>query len=250
MAAILGARVSAAPRGFTVRSVGSMELLIAEDLLLLLLDDDKGTMPAGTVDRPLLGGALLAELALGGHVAVAEKQGRWSTARVVPTDAAPPADPVLVEALATVAGKPRSAQDLVDRLGKGAREQLLSRLVERGILERRDGKVLGLFPRTTWPAADASHEEAVRDRLRGVLLTGLLPDQRTAALVALLVAIDRAHRVLDRGDLAAREVRRRAKQVAEGEWAASAVSDAVKATQTAVAAAVIAASAAATSGGS
>ena len=36
---------------------------------------------------------------------------------------------------------------------------------ERGIVERREQKVLGLFPRTLWPTVDSTHEEEVRRRL-------------------------------------------------------------------------------------
>jgi hypothetical protein len=69
--------------------------------------------------------------------------------------------------------------------------------------------------------------------------------------VALLAAVDQAHRQVDRGTLPAREVKRRAKEVAEGAWAADAVRDAVLAAQAATTAAVVAAtSAAASSGGS
>jgi hypothetical protein len=46
---------------------------------------------------------------------------------------------VLLSSSRTGYGRPRGAQDLVDRLGKGAKEQLASRLVERGLLERRGG---------------------------------------------------------------------------------------------------------------
>jgi hypothetical protein len=46
-----------------------VETLIAEDLLLLLLDDEKGTTPGMWVDvRVPLGAAVLAELALEGAV--------------------------------------------------------------------------------------------------------------------------------------------------------------------------------------
>src|SRR5690554_638282 len=38
--------------------------LIAEDLLLLLLDDETGKMAASSYEKSVLGGALLAELAL------------------------------------------------------------------------------------------------------------------------------------------------------------------------------------------
>ena len=227
-----------------------METLVAEDLLLLLLDDEKGTLAASGNAQPLFGGALLVELALDGHVEVAERTSRWSAARVRPVPGRPaPDDALLADALATVADRPRPAQDLVNRIGKGARERLQERLVDRGVLERRKGRILGLFPHTTWPAADVGHEREVRQRLQQVLVTGLDPDPRTAALVGLLAAVDQAHRQVDRGPLSAGQVRKRAKQVASGAWAADAVRDAVQAAQAAATAAVVAASSVATTSG-
>ncbi|KRF36561.1 GOLPH3/VPS74 family protein [Nocardioides sp. Soil805] len=216
-----------------------MRTLIAEDLLLLLLDDEKGTLSASDKMRPLLGGALLLELALEGRVEVSERTSRWSTAKVAAVGT-PLGEPVLDEALTRVAEKPRAAQDLVTRLGKGTRELLLDRLAARGLVERREGRVLGLFPHTTWPARDARHEESVRALLQGALVQRLTPDARTSALIALLSAIDHAHKVVDRGDVPAREVKRRAKEISEGAWAAQAVKDAVAAAQAAVTAAVVA----------
>lgn len=221
------------------------ELLIAEDLLLLLLDDEKGTMPS-VQHQPLLGGALLIELALAGDVEVGAKHKLWRTTPVHPAAGAAPTDPELTAALALVAQKQRNAQELVVRLGKGARERLLDRLVTRGMLERREGRVLGVFPRTTWPAADVAHERQVRDRLQAVLVTGLDPDPRTAAVVALLNAVGQAQHQVDRAGLSVGDLRRRAKAVAEGAWAADAVRDAVRASQAAMSAAVVAATSAAT----
>lgn len=225
------------------------DLLIAEDLLLLLLDDEKGTM-AATQHQPLLGGAVLIELALDGHVEVGAKHRLWRTTPVHVAAGAAPTDPELKAALALVAEKERHAQDLVGRLGKGARERLLERLVGRGILEKREGTVLRFFPHTTWPAADIAHERQVRARLQDVLVTGLEPDSRTAALVALLHAVGQAHKQVDRAGRSAGDVRRRAKQISEGAWAADAVTDAVQASQAAMTAAVLAATSAATTSAS
>ena len=83
-----------------------------------------------------------------------------------------PEDPVLAGALATVVEKERSAQALVTKLGKGVTPTLGGRLAERGLLQRRDDKVLGLFPRTRWPARDTSHEGHVRRALTVVLVDG------------------------------------------------------------------------------
>lgn len=219
-----------------------MTPLIAEDLLLLLLDDESGKLTNATYLATGIGGALLVELALAGNVEVVKGTGHWARAKVFPTDAARPSDPVLLEAMDVVAQKERTAQDLVDRLGRKRRDQLLGRLRERGVIEEREDRVLGLIPRRRWPTVDGTHEADVRRRLADVLLRGTTPDERTAALVGLLSALDVVHRVVDREGRPAREIKERAKEIADGDWAAKAVRDAVAAAQAAVAAAVIAAS--------
>jgi hypothetical protein len=227
-----------------------MTTLIAEDLVLLLLDDESGKLRNATHLDTGIGGALLVELALAGNVEVVEAEGRWSRARVVPTDAPVPSDPTLRDALAAVQEKRRTAQDLVGRLGRKRREPLLARLEGDGILRREEGRVLGLFPTTRWPAVDSSHEADVRRALGDALLRGMQPDQRTAALVALLQALDLVHRVLDTEGMSAREVKKRAKEIAEGDWAAKAVKDAVTAAQAAITTAIVASTTAAAAGSS
>jgi len=215
-----------------------MDPLIAEDLTLLLLDDEKGTFRASSYLATVLGGAVLIELALTEAATVEEKTSMWRSAKVHAESGPPPADPVLAEALRTVAEKDRSADDLVDRLGKGLKETLTDRLVERGILDRQQDKVLGLFPRTRWPMTDATHEQEVRRQVTAALVQGTEPDPRTAALVALLAAVDQAHQVIDHEGVSSREVKRRAKQIADGAWAATGVRDAITASMVAVTAAV------------
>ncbi len=216
--------------------------LIAEDLLLLLLDDESGKRQTEQL-AIVLGGAVLVELAVEGMVEVVEKKSLWQSAKVWPVEGARPDDPVLTAAWATVGEKERSAQGLVEKLGKGLDETLCNRLAERGILERRHDKVLGLFPRTRWPARDSSHEDAVRRALVTVLVDGNEPDPRTGALVALLYAVDRAHKTVPHDGVTDREVKKRAKEVAEGQWAAKAVKDAIAAATAATMAAVTAATA-------
>lgn len=226
-----------------------MTTLIAEDLLLLLLEDDSGKLTNTTYLDVGIGGALLVELALGGCVEVVKGDGMWARSKVHPVPGATPDDPVLVGALALVAEKERTAQDLVARLGKKRRDPLLERLEGKGILQRRDDKVMGLFSRKRWPAVDSRHESDVRRRLGDALVRGVQPEERTAALVALLSALGLAHKVVDREGLPVGEVKKRAKAIADGDWAAKAVKDAVAAAQAAVAAgAMVATTAAATSG--
>jgi hypothetical protein len=222
--------------------------LIAEDLLLLLLDDAKGTVSTWGKTDAVLGGAVLAELAVAGLVTVDEKRSIWRRATVHAADRAPAdLDPLLAEALATIAEKGRQASALVTRIGKGLEARLGARLAERGILERREGRLLGLFPRTTWPAADTTREQEVRRTVTACLVDDAEPDQRTGALIALLAAIDQAHAAVTAGTtVKKRQLEKRAKQVAEGQWAAKAVKDAVDAATAAMLGAVAATTAATT----
>ena len=223
-----------------------MDSLIAEDLLLLLLDDDSGKLTGTTHLDTGIGGAVLVELALLGCVEVVKGSGLWARAKVVPTVSDPPSDPLLVEAMELVRSKERTAEDLVNRLGKKRRDVLLDRLRERGILEETEDRVLGLIPRRRWPMVDGARESDVRRKLGDVLIRGASPEERTAALVSVLSALDLAHKVVDREGLSAREVKKRAKEVAEGDWAAKAVRDSIAAAQTAVMAAMVATTAATT----
>ena len=207
--------------------------LIAEDVLLLLLDDESGKVPMGLSEKaaPALGGAVLAELALLGAVTIDQRESRWRAPKVRVTGPAPE-DRVLADALLVVGEKERAAQDLVGRLGNGMVATLGDRLADRGVLERREGRLLGVLPRTRWPAADKTHEQAVLQTLESVLVQGTTPDDRTGALVAVLAAIDRAHKVVP--GLSTREVKKRAKEVTDGGWAAQAVRDTIQETYAAV----------------
>jgi hypothetical protein len=222
--------------------------LIAEDLLLLLLDDESGKPQTNQLEVAL-GGAVLVELALVEAVVVEERSSMWHAARVSVAPAAETDDPVLGDALALVAEKDRSAQELVERLGRGLAEKLGTRLVDGGLLERREDKLLGIIPRTRWPVRDASHEERVRRGLTAILVEGSEPEPRTGALVALLHAVDRAHKSVPHEGISNGDVRKRAKVIAEGDWAAKALRDAIQAS-TAAMVAVVAATGAATAAGS
>ncbi|MBA8795748.1 hypothetical protein FHX74_003389 [Friedmanniella endophytica] len=222
-----------------------MEPLIAEDLLLLLLDDESGKLQPNVYLDLAVGSALLVQLALDAYVRPDGQERRWTAPRIEASSTTPD-DPVLAEALAVVAEKPRTGQDLIGRLGKKRRDVLLDRLVQAGVLERREDKLLGLFPRDRWPTRDASRETALRGRLADALLRGGTPDDRTAALIGLLSALDLAHKVVDRQGVPAGDVKRRARELAEKYWAAGALRDAIQAAQSAVIAASVVATTAAT----
>ncbi|WP_375388763.1 GPP34 family phosphoprotein [uncultured Amnibacterium sp.] len=216
-------------------------MLLAEDLLLLLLDDEKGTTPGLWVAvRVPLGAAVLAELAIDDAVELEPRESRWRTPKIRVTGATEQ-DDVLAAALQVVAQKPRTAVDLVGRVGDGLKDRLAERLAGQGLLERHDGTVLGLFPRTTWPAAASTHEAQVREGLRAVVVDGAAPDERTAALAGILQALDRLRPVLGLSGAEARAAKKRVAELTKGDLATKAVRDAVEAAIVAVTTATTAA---------
>jgi hypothetical protein len=95
-------------------------MLIAEDLLLLLTDDQTGKLAAspGEVDVAL-GGALLVELVLMQRVDLAGSSEQVQKGHLIVRDATATTDPLLDEALATVRqNHGRKPQNVVTALGK------------------------------------------------------------------------------------------------------------------------------------
>ncbi|AJW42596.1 hypothetical protein NY08_4596 [Rhodococcus sp. B7740] len=213
--------------------------MIAEDLLLLLLDDDSGKPLADSTKLPrVLAGALVVELAMGGSLRITGPGEQTKKDHVV-VAGAPPADVLLrrVFDLVASASRPMKPQKVIEKSQKNLSKELIARLVAQGFVAENKAKVLGLFPTTTWPARDTSHEKVLRDSLRGALVDGTTPSPHTAALISLISAVDLTHKVIVDADK--KLLKQRAKQVAEGEWAGAAVRKAVSDVNAAVMAAVM-----------
>jgi hypothetical protein len=222
-------------------------MLIAEDLLLLLYNDESGKPITGNPGLDYsLAGAVLIELTLLHKVDIAAPGDDVKEGRLKVLDTSSTGDAILDQRLALLAEKSgQKPKNLMSKLSKGLRDQVLARLAERGVLEADKDKILGLFPVTRWPAKDARHEEEVRTALGSVLKLGTQPDERTAALIALLSALNVVPKVItDAVDNKA--LKRRAKEIAESEWAAAAVRKAIQEMQAAVTAAIVASTSAAT----
>ena len=217
-------------------------MLIAEDLLLLLTDDETGKLAASASEVDVaLGGALLVELTLMQRVDLAGPSEQIRKGRLVVRDATATSDPLLDEALATVGQKQgKKPQNVVTALGKQARVRLYDRLVGRGLLRAESGKILGIFPGHNWPAQDATHEDAVRTDLLTALRNAMTADPRTGALISLLLALKAVPKAVGpaAAGLSKREMNASAKRIAEGDWASGAVRHAIDGMNAAVIAAI------------
>jgi hypothetical protein len=217
-------------------------VILAEDVLPLLIDDASGKPVVDTtrLDLALAGGMLL-DLATSGRVDVAGPGQQVKAGRLLVCDDRSTDDSLLDEALRRVgAVGPRKPEKVLPALAKGLRKDLLLRLIAQGILRDQRRRTLGIFPTHVWPAVDANHQRQVRAGLRDVLVVGRSPTPREAALVSLLQAIDQVPKVLGNVGIPARELRRRAKDVAAGGFADEAVRRAVEAVTAATTAAIVA----------
>jgi hypothetical protein len=223
-------------------------MLLAEDLLLLVTDDASGklSMPGAQADAGL-GGANLLELTLREKVDVSGEQDPGRPGRIIVRDPSAAGDEVLDAALQILIARQGSKPSAVIKpLARNIRPVLYQRLAARGVLRAAQGRTLGIFPARTWPAQDPSREAETRQLVTQALIQQTAPDERTAALIALLHALRCEHKIVDPRSyqLSRRQLRARAAEIAEGNWASAAVRTAIDEMIAAVAAASAAATAA------
>lgn len=160
--------------------------MLATDLLLLALDDDRGTVPTQAaigLDYGLAG-AIVMDLTLRGALRIDDGK--------VSTTGATADDTVLDDALREIAATPGKTLAhwvrQLPRMDGGLRQRLLDRLVAQGTLEKRERRVLLLFHQNVYPERDARVEHDIRARIDDVLLHGETPDAETACLIHLAAA--------------------------------------------------------------
>lgn len=203
--------------------VGGREFLLAEDLALLLLDDVSGWLRGQYADY-VLAGAVATDLALRGRIRLSERGERnVRPGRVLVSDTSPTDDPLLDAALARLALRPvRFRSTAVQVVRKHVKRTVLQRLVDRGLIEAREHRVLGLVPVNVHPVVDSSYERHLRAGLFTVLCRDEEPTVRQACVIALLSAVGRADKVVaeDVSTVNRRAIRRRAKELRKIHWAA------------------------------
>lgn len=160
--------------------------MLATDLLLLALDDERGTvLPQAAMGLDYgLAGAVVMELALRGRILL-------DGDTVSTTDTAT-GDTLLDDALRAIAATPgKNLAHWVWHLPRdvgGVRQRLLDRLVAQGTLAKRERRVLLVFHQKVYPENNTRVEHDTRARIDAVLLRGEAPDAETACLIHLAAA--------------------------------------------------------------
>ena len=212
-------------------------LFLYEEIMLLALRDEEGTISTGYAEY-VIAGAILAELLLERRISVEDTrkqlvavQNRKSTG-----------DPILDECLGRIAAAKRrgSLQTWVSRLAgtKCLRHKVARRLCDRGILRADEDKVLFIFKRRIYPELDPLPEKKIIDRLRTAIFTNRdRLDPRTVVLVSLANGGDLLNQTFGRKEVKARK--QRLEHIVNGELTGKATKEVIAACQTAVMVAAI-----------
>lgn len=176
-------------------------LSIPEEILLLSLDDEKGTpvdVPAIQIDCAIAG-AILMDLALRGRIDT-------GLAELFTVSTEPTGDPLLDEVLECIVADPEPhdaaywVQVLSHRSGD-YRDQIAERLVEAKILKRVEERLLWFFGSRRYPQIDGGEEREVKRRIVNVLLDDGLPDPRDIVILTLADTCGVLDRILSAREL-------------------------------------------------
>lgn len=161
------------------------KLTLAEEFLLLSLDDEKGVV----CNQPFMGlefglaGALLKDLQLLGKIKV-EKDA------VYVTDASSCEDEMFNDALDMIREEPQveTPSYWVWKLGvhiQEIKDYFLEHLVDMGILEKRETNIL-FYHRKCYPLLDDRTEENVKTRIKKQIMKADPPAEREIVLISLM----------------------------------------------------------------
>jgi hypothetical protein len=200
---------------------------LAEDLYLLADDPATGRPLIDVAHLDLgLGGALLLDLALRQRLVLTDEQ--VNLAKEGPTG-----EPLLDRALAAVAkpGRPHGPDHWVRHLGRGAHRALQDRLVDIGVLQRDDHRILHLIPVHRTHETDGRLHHELIGHLRDAVVLGRSASSETSALAVLALAVGLDRHLFPLSDR--RAIRTRLEGIAtacgDGAWVGAAVSGAVAA---------------------
>ena len=177
-------------------------LRFAEELMLLILDDENGKF-ARVPDRLMryaLAGGVLMDLALENRIDTDLKN-------LILVDSTPVGDSLLDPTLADIAqmNETKDARFWVERAALRAdtiREEALNRLVEQGILNREEDRFMWVFQARRYPIIDNTAEREVKLRIMEVLFSDQIPDPRDVVIIGLAHACDIFKEILSPRELA------------------------------------------------
>ena len=213
-------------------------LFLHEEIMLLALRDEKGTVEFGSMYNYALAGAILAELLLAGRISVEAGKKKLIGFK----DRASMSEPVIDECLGKIASAKRRAdpQTWVQRFSclKKLHHRVAQGLCQRGVLRADEDKVLLIFTRQTYPELNPQPERRLIERLRKAIFGDSNDvDPRTVVLIALAHVAGLLRIPFDKKDL--RQRKKRIEQIINGDIMGKATKQAIEAAQAAAAVVVL-----------
>ena len=220
------------------RGEGTIKLRFAEEIILLLLDDESGEfVPTPAWARQCaLAGAVLMDLAL-------ENRIDTDLRKLVVVDATPTGDDLLDPVLAVLSeeNEVHDARFWVERVAEEQsgriQEQALTRLVNHRILESEGGRLLWVFRARRYPTIDGKAEREVKLRIMQVLFSDDIPSPRDIVIICLADACGIFDRIMSQAEV--ERARARIDVVRRMDLIGQAVSRAVRDIETSIAATAI-----------
>ena len=209
-------------------------LFLHEEVMLLALRDEEGTIASGTMYQYAIGAAILAELLLNQRIALDESRKKKLVNLISST---PLGEPLIDQCLEKISNAKRRAslQTWVSRFAsvKNLKHRVARQLCERGILRADEDKIFLLFARKIYPEINPEPERRLIERLRQAIFTDSRDvDAQTVVLVSLANSTGLLKVVFDKKKLKGRKAR--IEEIINGEITGKAAKEAIEAMQAAV----------------
>ena len=209
-------------------------LFLHEEIMLLALRDEEGTIASGTMYQYAIGAAILAELLLNQRIALDETRKKKLINLISST---PLGEPLIDQCLEKIDNAKRRAslQTWVTRFAgvKNLKHRVAQQLCDRGILRADEDKIFLLFTRKIYPELNPVPERKLIERLRQAIFTDSRNiDPRTVVLVSLAEGTGLLKEAFDKKKLKGRKAR--IKEISNGEITGKAAKEAIQAMQAAV----------------
>ncbi len=213
--------------------LSSDNLRLYEEVLLLAMKDEEGTIAGGTMYNYAVGGAVVAEMLLENRIEVEESRRKL----VSIVDSGQMGDTLLDEWLLKMASVKRrkSLQGWVEKIAstKDMKNRIAMQLCGKGILRMDEGTVLFLFKRNIYPEINPEPERRVIGRLYNAIFSETNDiDARTVVLLSLAKSANILPVIFDKRDLKQRK--KRIDQVVNGDLCGKATKEAIDAMHAAI----------------
>jgi len=209
-------------------------LFLHQEIMLLALRDEKGTIETGSMYQYAIGGAVVAELLLSDRIAIEKSRKKEF---VVLNNSTPFGEPLLDICLEKLINAKRRAtvQTWVSRFAgvRNIKHIVAAELCRKGILKTDEDKVLFIFTRKIYPEINPVPEQRLIERLRQAIFTDAMDiEPRTVVVLSLAHNSGLLRANFNKKQLKARK--KRIEKIVNGEIAGKATKQAIEAMQAAV----------------